>query len=520
MRIKHKSLLTVSLLLILAAFCYLPFTYKNIAGERDSFRMVMGIIDSVKSEKPLGSPLLYGRNISFVYYALIDIFKPIFKDDFALILPIMNYISSLSAVLMVIPVFFIVRKYWGITTAILANIFLILIPVWWSTSLYGHPMLQAILLMFVGLALIGYRAKLAYVEARSSKLILLDISIVTAFALCLMFRLDALLMFLLIPGCLILERYPLPKIVSQSILYCFLPIVIFLVAKSQLPEITTKNSDIVTDLLFYHGPDRIIDNLIIGTKSFIKACNPLLIFGTALSFIYLNFRRNYATSLFIFPTIIVNYVFWLPNPYPARHIIYIAPLLAIANAVFIQANLNKLIALFSNKKILAILCSLILFFVVKISYTNSYTPPYPYWNNQIVTTKQLANILQQLPPKDRRIFVVYDSIPLVVEMQLLDEKVEVAPINTSVLTDTQLKYYKDDKFLKLDSKKSIGLLNVRNENNNFVFYNQGWNRNEVTRFFAENDDYNDVYLLIQKLNPEFAINPANLSKKLLLLNVD
>src|SRR5690349_7297877 len=105
MQFRRNLTLTVVFLLIIASISYLPFTYRDTPGERDGFRMIMGIIDSVTSRKPLGSPLLYGRNISFGYYALIDIFRPLFQKNFTIIIPITNYISSLSSILMVIPVF-------------------------------------------------------------------------------------------------------------------------------------------------------------------------------------------------------------------------------------------------------------------------------------------------------------------------------------------------------------------------------------------------------------------------------
>ncbi|RCJ26597.1 hypothetical protein A6S26_14460 [Nostoc sp. ATCC 43529] len=519
MQFRRDLTLTVVLLLIIASISYLPFTYRDTPGERDGFRMVMGIIDSVTSRKPLGSPLLYGRNISFGYYALIDIFRPIFQKNLTIIIPITNYISSLSSILIVIPVFYLAKRYWGITTAVLANLLLIIIPVWWSTSLYGHPMIQAVFFMLIGLALIAYRSEVKSSNAGLLKLIILDILIIVAFSLCLMFRLDAVLMFLLIPGCFLLERYSLTKVISYSSLYIFFAMLIFFAVKSQLPQINIESDNILEDLIFYHSPDVAIKNLKSGTKAFIAACNPLYILFFFISLVYLWIKRDYLTLLFIFPTLLVNYIFWLPNYYPARHFIYISPVLAIGNAVLLYAVSKKLLPFYRNKKIIGISLALVLIGIIFLSYRGSYSVPYPYWQTQTEDNKRLAKNLQDLPSRDQRIFVVADSIPVVLEMQLLSSKVQVKPLKTSLITDTQLQRQKLSKILKINPTKTIDLLEVKNEKNNFIFYIQGWKKNEVVRFFQESNEYDDVYLVIQKNIPSFTLVPSDISKKFIFLDI-
>ncbi|MDZ8082419.1 MAG: hypothetical protein RMX35_25565 [Nostoc sp. DcaGUA01] len=519
MQIRRNLILTVLVLLILASISYLPFTYRDTPGERDGFRMITGIIDSVTSEKPLGSPLLYGRNISFAYYALIDIFRPLFEKNFTLIIPITNYISSFSSILMVIPIFYFVKRYWGVTTAVLANLLLIFIPVWWSTSLYGHPMIQAVLFMFIGLALIAYRSKVKSSNAGLLKLTLLDILIISAFSLCLMFRLDAVLMFLLIPGCFFLERYSLRKVVFYSILYVLFAIIIFFVAKSQIPEISIESDGILEDLIFYHGPDIIVENFKAGTKAFIEACNPLYILLSLITFVYLWLKRDYSTLLFIFPTLILNYIFWLPNYYPARHFIYVSPVLAIGNAVWLHTAFKKILPFCRSKKIIGISLGLVLISIICVSYRVSYSPPYPYWQTQTEDNKRLAENLHNLPSREKPIFVIGDSVPVVLEMQLLSSKVQVKPLKTSLFTDTQLQRQKLSKILKTNPIKTIDLLQVKNETNNFIFYIQGWKKNEVVRFFKESNEYDDVYLVIQKNIPSFTLVPSDISKKINFLDI-
>ncbi|MBL1201898.1 MAG: hypothetical protein FWK04_23275 [Nostoc sp. GBBB01] len=519
MQFKRNQNLTILLLLILACISYLPFTYRDTPGERDGFRMVMGIIDSVTSGKPLGSPLLYGRNISFGYYALIDIFRPFFENNFTTIIPISNYLNSLSSIFIVIPIFYLVKRYWGLTTAVLANLLLILIPVWWSTSLYGHPMIPAVLFMFIGLALIAYRSEVKSSNAGLVKLIILDILIISAFSLCLMFRLDAVLMFLLIPGCFLLERYSVTKVISYSSLYIFFAIIIFLAFKSRLPEINIQSDGILEDLIFYHGPDIAIQNLKSGTKAFIQACNPLYISILFISLFDLWIKRDSLTVLFIFPTLLVNYIFWLPNYYPARHFIYVSPVLAIGIAILFQSVLKKILSVWRNQKIISIALALVFICIVFVSYRVSYSVPYPYWSTQTEDNKRLAKNLQDLPSRVQRIFVVADSVPVVVEMQLLSSKVRVTPLKTSLLTDTQIKRHQLSKIFKAQPTKTIDLLEVQNEKNTFIFYIQGWKKKEVIRFFKENNEYDDVNLVIQKSIPSFTLVPSDVSKKINFLDM-
>ncbi|MEH2423568.1 MAG: hypothetical protein V7K48_22430 [Nostoc sp.] len=519
---KNNTPVLIIALLGLASIFYLSIVYKNTFGERDTYRMAMGIIDSITSNKPLGSSMLYGRDISFAYFGLLDFFRPIFKTNLALIIPFMNYINALIAILMVIPFFFLVRRYWGTTIALLANILLlILIPVWRATSQYGHPMTGAILFMFIGLALIGYRSFLRSLRLGWNKLILLDILIVAAFALCLMFRLDAILMFPLIPACLFLEKYPFKKIVSTFILYSVFPIIIFKVMQSKLPEIIGQEKNGILDqLVSWNNPVRYVDNFLRGNLVFIWGLNPLICLIFLISCIYLVYKRSYSNLFFILPTVLLNYIFWLPNAAPARHFIYLSPVVAISIAIFLTDIFPTVKSFVKNNRKTGVALTAILICSVLISYKYSY--PVPMSKKYSYTAEQLGNKLQQLEPKNKPIFVIGDTIPAVVKMQLLSKDVKVKYEKTNILTDDDIKA--QEKSVFKPKPVYINLIIVENKNNKFICYFQGWKAkvNEIKRFFMETDKYTQGYLVLNMLDKnakKINVEPSSLTNKLEILNL-
>ncbi|MHC5859600.1 hypothetical protein [Nostoc sp.] len=518
----NKIVLVLLMLIGMASLFYLNIVYKDTLGERDSFRMAMGIIDSITSNKPLGSSMLYGRDISFAYFVLLDFFRPIFKTNLALIIPFMNYINALSAIFMVIPFFFLVRRYWGTSVALLANILLMFIPVWRVTGQYGHPMTGAILFMFIGLALIGYRSILKSMRLGWKKLILLDVLIIGNFALCLMFRMDAILMFPLIPACLFLENYPFnfKKIVSFSILYSFLPVIVFKVMQSQLPYIENSNG-IFDQLLLWNNPVRYVDNSLSGTLRVIWGLNPLLCLIFLLSCIYLVYKKHsYSYLFFILPTVLLNYIFWLPNPTPARHFIYLSPVVAISIAIFLVNIFPTVKSFVKNNRNTGVTLAVILIISVFISYQYSYSAPmskkYSY------TVRQLGNELQQLEPKDQPIFVIGDTIPAVVQMQLLSKDTTVVYKKTNILTDEDIEA--QEKSVFKPKPTYIYVIVVENQKNKFICYFQGWKAkiNEIKRFFTETDEYDRGYLVLNILDKDarkIDIEPSSLSKKFEILKL-
>ncbi|MBD2682229.1 MULTISPECIES: hypothetical protein [Nostoc] len=521
MKQHNKAVLGLLVLLVLASVTYLFTVYTDTFGERDSYRMLLGMIDSIAFDKPLGARKIYGSNISFAYYALLDFFRPIFKADLTHIVPIMNYVNAAFAILMVIPFFFFVRRYWGTLIALLANILLLILPVWRVTGQYPHPMTGSMVFMFIGLALIGYRSFLNSLSLGWKKLILWDVLIVTAFALCLMFRLDAILMFPMIPACLLLERYPLKKIVYPSILYSILPVIIFKVMQAQLAYIKDKEGDgIFEQLLLWNNPARYVDQFVRGSLLFIWGLNPLLCLIFLISCVYLFYKRRYSYILFILPTVIINYIFWLPNPAPARHFIYLSPVVAISIAILVADIFPKVRTLLKNNtKIEVALAAFLIFSLVisnKYSYSAPLSKPYSYG------LMRLGTELQQLEPKGKPIFVIGDTLPIAAQMQLISKETKVSPEETNILTDESVRA--QEKSAIKPKLQYVNVLNVENQKNKFTFYIQGFPTKikEIDRFLSETDKYDGYYLVVNMLDKngkKIDFDPSSFSKKLDILKL-
>src|SRR5207237_4244889 len=105
------------------------------------------------------------------------------------VIHVMNLLSILSAVGLVIPFYFDSPPIvWG-ANAVAAALVLGVVPVWWNVALYGHPIMPALLLFFIPLALIACRPS-------QDTPLLLRISILLLLALALTFRFDLVLLFL------------------------------------------------------------------------------------------------------------------------------------------------------------------------------------------------------------------------------------------------------------------------------------------------------------------------------------
>ena len=507
------TLIVLSTLLVLASLSYLPFVYQDTLGEPDSFRMANGFIYSLSNDTPFEGPLLFRLDASFGYYALLYLFAPIVKANLALVIAFMNYINAISAILMVIPLFFVVKRYWGIVTAVSANILLIFVPIWWNTSLYGHPVIPAMFFMFVGLALVGVRSQLAARQGVLWKLIGVDGLIVAAFFLCLAFRSDAvLLMFPLIPFCLLLERYSFKRIIIYSTLYSLLPFIIFLTTQSFVMNINTMTN--VPDRIAAQNLSKEVLNdnnliamsplnLVIGMVTGSLAYHPLYLLVFGISCFYLTYQRNYRTLFFVLPVFILNFIFWIPNPSPARHFIFATPLLAIGVAIGLSA-IPRSVKFLAKKDKLGSLVPVTLLFVLAsligsellYSAVRAYYP----WQNQsrdyfvrmpihsifinsyyteahFQNAEHFAQDLQQLEPKDKPILVIANALPVLLRLQLLSEDVKDLQVIEKTIDKTSWRLYL-----------------LQNEHNRFIIpLIVSEKKNNLVKLFAA---YNDFYLAI------------------------
>ncbi|MCA9469027.1 MAG: hypothetical protein KC643_26785 [Nitrospira sp.] len=479
-------------LLLLSCIISIPFVYHDSFGERDAYRIALGTIHATIADQFFESEFLYGVTHSFGHYSWLFLFSHWIKTDPSFIFPLMNYSNTISFVFMTIPFFYLVNRYWGLHSAIVANVVLMLTPVWWRLSQFGHPQVPAILFMFVGLALLGMRSHLSKLKKNKPSIFILDSLIVLAFSVCLTIRLDAILLFPLIPACLILERYPLKSAVGRGALYCAVPILIFLFFRETLLPKHEGGQGILgtlTLLWHWHNPTRFSENFLRGNTIFFNAYSPYLLFFFLLSTLYLIFTRCYPTLFFFLPIVFVNYIFWLPNPSPGRHFVYLAPTFAVPIAIYVVRLRDWLAHLIPRKKGLITLGILPVFIFGFLA--SPYIPlfkSFPFYKNPYTSewgqiVGRLGSDLQQLDALGQPLFVVTDSIPVLVNMFLNGTISQIA--------------YKD------------GLTFINNTKNDFVFCELGSQESHVALLRRKSTEYENFQWMIDPYNSAIYNQPFN-----------
>ena len=488
-----STFIILSVLVICASVSCLPFVYHGAFGERDSYRMALGYLDSIMSDRPFDSPFLYGANHSYGYYAWLYLFSDVIKANPPFIFTLMNYGNAMCFIVMVVPFFIVVKRYWGLETAIIANGILILMPVWRELSLDGHPQVPAILFMFTGLAFLGFRSHLACIGKRQSMVFLFDVIIVVALSLCLMFRLDAIFMFPLILACLILEKYAFKSALYRFVLYSFLSLLIFLLIQAAFPwnhqggEGVTGMLDL---LLLWHNPARFVENFTRGNFILLRAFTPFLIFLFLVSCVYVIYLRDYLTMYFILPVVLWNYLFWLPNPIPGRHFLYLAPSFSVGIAVFGDAVVRVVRQFVVENKIMATICTAVVFLgiffiTVKLDHVPIVENDLQYSNESALRAGQFGLDLQKLEALKKPIFIVADPIPVIVNMLLSGNR------------------------MKIWREPSLRLRIVDNGRNEFIFCNQGWLENDVIAFRKKSEEFKNFYWVVDPYNPQIFNKPFN-----------
>ena len=101
------------LIVLFHATVLLPFRFTTAMQERDSYRMLLGLLDMVSRNIPFESSLLYNRELSFGYYGLIYSLTAVVGSSPATVIHVMNLLSILSAVGLVIPFYLIVLRLFG-----------------------------------------------------------------------------------------------------------------------------------------------------------------------------------------------------------------------------------------------------------------------------------------------------------------------------------------------------------------------------------------------------------------------
>ena len=328
--------------------------------DRDSYRMLLGMLDSLAHGTHFTSPLLYNRQVSFGYYSLIYALTAIFGHSAATIIAVMNAVSLVSAVLFVIPFYLVVERLFDRNTAIAACVILPLVPDWWNSALYGHPNMPGMLLFFSGLALLARSAKVGLAVRLGSVLLI---------AAALSFRFDLILLFPAIAAVILSRDSRLAVGARRTIFYVIGAIVIFKLIQFTLPPLHggPRPESMFVLLHRYQSPSRFFGSRAGFVRPFAAvggAFGPLLLLLIVPACWILLRRKNFPQTLFTVAVIAIQIVFWLPNPTPVRHYIPMGPAVAVTASMsgvwflsWVAASRLRAIHAWASGIIIAVVCT-------------------------------------------------------------------------------------------------------------------------------------------------------------------
>jgi hypothetical protein len=359
-----------------------------------------------------------------------------------------------------------------------------IIPVWWQMSLYGHPQSIAVFFIFAGLAILCHRSRLASGELAKVKAAVADLIIIAAFSLSVMNRLDCVLMFPLIPAVMVYEGKFVKSSIYRLAAYTLVPIGVFFMGDAYLPEYRALTGGTIGSTFHlvwrWHNPTRLVEHFKEANHIFFSAYPGFLIFTFLLACFYLIRTRKMADLFFVLPVVLINYFFWIPSPFPARHFVYLAPALAIGVAVLLAfigrqtafwIRMNKLTA-FTGVFLVFICAYLSTSFIDGVPlYRGVYSPA------EAIAAGRFGEDLMKIPPMHRPVFVVSDAIPVIVNMQLRSDA------------------------LKITTSDHHTLL-VNNGKNEFIFCIQGWKRKSVSDLYAKAERCDKKAWLVDPYNSD------------------
>ncbi|MDQ2711055.1 MAG: glycosyltransferase family 39 protein [Acidobacteriota bacterium] len=289
---------TIAILVLVQAIALFPFRFTGGMQERDSYRMLLGMLDGITRGTYFASPLLYNREVSFGYYALIYGLSSLFGNSPAALVAIMNAISFAAAVLFVIPFYLVVEELFDRYTAIAACTLLAVVPVWWNVALYGHPIMPAMLLLFSAMAVLArQRSTITPLHIRWL--------VVFTLGLALTFRFDVTLLF---PALAAVIWHRTPRIRAAAITFAFYSIgaiLFFKLAQLALPAV--KNGpppeSILALLQRFENLGQVSGNVKEAIREAIifmgEGFTPLLVMLAIPAFLIVICRRNVAQILFV-----------------------------------------------------------------------------------------------------------------------------------------------------------------------------------------------------------------------------
>jgi hypothetical protein len=324
-------------LTLVAIFGCLTFAYayRFSFGERDSYRVFDGVLTAFQRGEALSGSLVYGYGISRGYFAFVATLRGLAARPLEL-MHALN-LATFVCVTASLPVIAVLARAFGGRAAGLTAIALIgVVPVWMTCGQYAHPMWPAIFFMLTSLAIASVRD-----GVRPALRPACDLLAVLSIGLAVSMRLDVLLMAPMFLGlCVEDERFSLRRmfrwlVVGLAGVACGLAICAMTPAPAGGP------TDIGEMIAAWHSPARLIRLFPVAQLRVLRALGP----GFAIAFVFAAYAfwrsRSLRRLLLTAPVVLINYLFWIPNPQPERHFLYLVPALAIATACLIGEAIER-----------------------------------------------------------------------------------------------------------------------------------------------------------------------------------
>lgn len=330
----------IALLLSLIAygFSLVRENYGITFGERDSYRVIVGVFDAIAHGRPFEGFLMYGLGASPGYYGLVSALRALGLVGAPLKIAL-NLVTPLSAAAAVGATFLIVRAVSGLGTALVAALLLMATPLWWTVGQYAHPMWPAIAAFLVSAAFCYWRD-----AAPRGLSLAFDGLALASLIVAISMRLDIVLMGpMLLGACFRDGKFSFPLAIRFAVLGVLAIAAVVIGTKLLSPGAVDKNGGVagqVQALMVWDDPKRFATQFIQANVLIFRGFDLFLLLSLGCGLVAGARRRDWPFLALILPVLLINYLFWAPNPAPARHFLYMAPAIALGSAALLGRSLD------------------------------------------------------------------------------------------------------------------------------------------------------------------------------------
>lgn len=147
----HSTVLSLTILLVVAAFVHVPFYFGHYYGEQDAARLVSDALvwqkagirsEAISEYRYYSSPAYIWLSMQAVSLSEVTAKYPAYY---------LNMLNLLVAIIIVVPLFFFFRRLSDHRSAFLATFLLLFVPAFWQSGLYGFPHLLSLLFLVCAL---------------------------------------------------------------------------------------------------------------------------------------------------------------------------------------------------------------------------------------------------------------------------------------------------------------------------------------------------------------------------------